>query len=121
LHEHHLGSTIHVFAVRSFYEFMIWADKHSYTYVSLDIDAMAYAINLRRAGHPSDYAIVVRDLEWCLTGQSTLVHEVIHTISSIWEDQNIDLCRATEELFALSAQRLYEDIVTKIYHKLLPR
>jgi hypothetical protein len=83
---------------------------------SVDGDGlMGYAVELRREKDGMrEYIIWVKDFEWTLQDQNTLIHEITHTIFKIWEFNNIPFCKETQEFMAHSIGNLYELVGRKL-------
>ena len=63
---------------------------------------------------PNVYLIWLNRFDWTLDDQDTLIHEVVHTVTRIWEANNIKFVPETQEFFAHSVGRLYAAIAAKI-------
>jgi hypothetical protein len=63
---------------------------------------------------PTKWVIAVRDFQWTIKDQGTLIHEIIHTIIKIFETNSIPLNLDTQEFFAHDVSNLYEAIAVKL-------
>lgn len=61
-----------------------------------------------------DYLILLKEFDWTLSEQNTLIHEIVHTIIKIWDSNNIPHNTDTQEFFAHSIGNLYEQIGRKL-------
>ncbi len=60
------------------------------------------------------WIICIKDFDWSIRDQGTLIHEIVHTIVKIWAFNNIPYGKDTQEFLAHSVANLYEDIAYKI-------
>ena len=63
---------------------------------------------------PTEFVIFVREFEWSIKSQGTLIHEIVHTVMKIWDSNNIPHDLSTQEFLAHSIHNLYEDIARKL-------
>lgn len=67
---------------------------------------------------PTEYVIWMRDFQWAIKHQGTLIHEITHTVIKLWGNNNIPFNYDTQEFAAHAISRLYEDIAHKLLKKL---
>jgi len=63
------------------------------------------------------YIILLKEFNWTLSHQNTLIHEIVHTIIKIWASNNIHFNEETQEFLAHSIGNLYEQIGRKLLTK----
>jgi len=61
-----------------------------------------------------DYVILLKEFNWAIKHQGTLIHEIVHTVIKIWESNNIPYNADTQEFLAHSIAGLYEQIADKL-------
>ncbi len=66
---------------------------------------------------PPMYLIYIRDFQWTIKNQGTLIHELAHTVVKLWDTNNIKFNQDTQEFYAHTIANLYEDIAVKLYTK----
>ena len=66
---------------------------------------------------PTEFLIYIKDFQWTIENQGTLIHEIVHTIIKIWDSNNIPHTSDTQEFLATSVSNLYEDITRKLLIK----
>lgn len=83
-----------------------------------DVDGMGlggYSLELeKKSDGRHEYVIWIRDFNWTLQDQNTLIHEIVHTIFKMWEFNSIPICKETQEFMAHSIGNVYELIARKI-------
>lgn len=80
----------------------------------LDPNLNAFSTHVSAEGEPNIYLIWLSHFNWTLDDQSSLIHEIVHTIVRIWEANNIKFIPETQEFFAHSVDKLYSLIAGKI-------
>lgn len=65
-------------------------------------------------GKPSEYMIWLRDFQWTIKSQGTLIHEITHTVIKIFLANNIPFVPETQEFIAHQIANMYEDIAEKL-------
>lgn len=73
-----------------------------------------FSTYLEREDGLREYIILMKEFNWCIKNQGTLIHEIVHTIIKIWESNNIPYNADTQEFLAHSIGGLYEDIAHKL-------
>mgnify|MGYP007100072807 CR=1 FL=1 len=66
---------------------------------------------------PTEWVIYVKEFEWTIKNQGTLIHEIVHAVIRIWQHNNIPYNADTQEFLAHSIANLYEDITRKLLVK----
>ncbi len=61
-----------------------------------------------------EFIILVKEFEWKIQNQGTLIHEITHVIIRIFESNNIPFNKDTQEFIAHSIGNIYEMIARKI-------
>ena len=74
----------------------------------------AFSTHYSAEGEPNIYLIWLNRFDWTLNDQATLIHEIVHTVVRIWEQNNIKFVPETQEFYAHSVDGLYSLIATKI-------
>lgn len=64
-----------------------------------------------------DYLILLKEFQWTIDNQCTLIHEIVHTIIKIWQSNNIPYNNDTQEFLAHSIDHLYGMIAKKLLVK----
>jgi hypothetical protein len=76
-----------------------------------DYDAEFNAFSWSITGpYGTEWIIVLKEFDWCLSDQNILIHEITHTIIKICDSNNIKVNESTQEFLAHSVGNLYEDI-----------
>lgn len=70
--------------------------------------------HLDSADGTRDYIIVLKEFNWSIFHQGTLIHEITHIVFRIFESNNIPFNDQTQEFIAHSIGRIYEDIAHKL-------
>ena len=65
----------------------------------------------------TEMIIWVRNFNWAIKCQGTLIHEITHTIVKLFAQNHIPFTVETQEFFAHLISRMYEDVA----HKLVPK
>lgn len=63
----------------------------------------------------TEYGIQIKEFDWTLDQQGTLIHEIVHTVIKIWSSNNIPYTYDNQEFLAHSVSNLYVDIAAKIF------
>jgi len=79
-------------------------------------DFSGFSTSLDIDGKPTDWIIYVKNFDWTIENQGTLIHEIVHTIIKIWQSNNIPYNQDTQEFLAHSIANLYEEIARKIFY-----
>lgn len=61
-----------------------------------------------------DYLILLKEFNWTIKHQGTLIHEVTHTVIKIFDSNNIPFNAETQEFIAHAIGRIYEMIAEKL-------
>lgn len=67
---------------------------------------------------PTEWVIYIKEFNWTIKNQGTLIHEIVHTVIRIWQSNNIPYNSDTQEFLAHSIANLYEDIARKLLIKI---
>ncbi len=110
------GQEVVVFCNQEPRVFIDWQKKFNVSNVDDDFNPNFSAFSTHISGEdmPNKYVIWVNHFNWTLDDQSSLIHEVIHTIFRIWEANRIPFCPETQEFLAASTDKLYSTIAAKI-------
>ena len=68
-------------------------------------------------GEPRMYLIILKEFNWAIFHQGTLLHEIVHIVIKIFDANNIPFNADTQEFIAHSVARLFEDIAYKLLVK----
>jgi len=82
-----------------------------------DDNFAAFSTSWDIKGTPREWAVAVSDFDWTISGQGTLIHELVHTIIKIWDFNNIPVTIESQEFFAFAIGNLYEDIAHQIFKR----
>lgn len=106
---------IHVFLNFTSSDFKKWNTKRGVEDDSHDDkDFMALSYELGSERSPTEWAISVKEFNWTIRDQGSLIHEIVHTIIKVWKLNNIPVNPDTQEFLAHSIGNLYEDIAAKL-------
>ena len=61
-----------------------------------------------------DYIIFLKEFNWTIRHQGTLIHEITHTVIKIFESNNIPFNHDTQEFIAHSITGIYEALCRKL-------
>jgi len=61
-----------------------------------------------------DYLILLKEFNWSIFHQGTLIHEIIHIVIKIFSGNNIPFNEDTQEFIAHMTGRIYEEIAHKL-------
>ena len=61
-----------------------------------------------------DYLILLKEFNWAILHQGTLIHEITHLVIKIFEANNIPFNHDTQEFIAHSISRIYELLANKL-------
>lgn len=61
------------------------------------------------------HAVCLRQFEWSISDQATLIHELTHVTFRIFQANNIPFNADTQEFIACMIDRLYEMVASKIF------
>lgn len=115
------GRLIHVFINHTHNEFAEFARKKGATDYknddSADKNFAAFSTVMESNKGPDEFVICVKNFDWTIKDQGTLIHEIVHTIIKIWKANNIPYNDSTQEFLAHSIGNLYEDISGKIFNR----
>ena len=110
---------VNVFINQPYEKFIKWQKKIGV--VNLDDDRnynfLAFTTHIDGEKTRTKYVIWISEFDWTLDNQETLVHEIVHAVIRIWDTNNIELSKHTQEFFAHSVGRLYSDIGAKLFNK----
>jgi hypothetical protein len=110
------GQEVVVFCNQKFEAYTKWQKKLGVSNVDEDLNPNFSAFSTHVSGEdmPNKYIIWVNHFAWTLEDQSSLIHEIIHTVFRIWSANNISFCSETQEFLASSVDKLYSSIAQKI-------
>lgn len=63
---------------------------------------------------PREYLILLKEFDWSIFHQGTLIHEITHIVFRIFESNNIPFNQDTQEFIAHSIGGIYESIARKL-------
>lgn len=63
---------------------------------------------------PRQYIILLKEFDWSIFHQGTLIHEITHTVIRIFEEKNIPFNNDTQEFIANEISRIYEMVAHKL-------
>jgi len=69
-------------------------------------------------GMPTEWVVYIKEFNWTIKNQGTLIHEIVHAVIRIWQSNNIPYNSDTQEFLAHSIANLYEDISRKLLIKI---
>ena len=75
------------------------------------------SIEIEASNGQTEMIIWVRNFNWVIKCQGTLIHEITHTIVKLFAQNKIPFTVETQEFFAQMISRMYEDIA----HHLVPK
>src|SRR3990167_2171955 len=64
-----------------------------------------------------DYVIYMKEFQWAILHQGTLIHEIVHVVVRIFQSNNIPFNPDTQEFIAHAVGRIYEMISHRIMEK----
>jgi hypothetical protein len=113
------GCKIHVFVNYSYAAFGKWLAKvgayeQGGSRDNYEDNFAGFSTVMSTKGKPDQFIICVKEFDWTLSDQNTLIHEIVHTIIKIWSSNNIPYNLDTQEFLAHSIGNLYEDIASKL-------
>lgn len=74
----------------------------------------AFATQMDSEDKPSEYIICMREFNWSIFNQGTLIHEIVHIVIRIFAANNIPFNKDTQEFIAQMVGRIYEDVAHKL-------
>lgn len=77
-------------------------------------DFAGFTTAIEISDQPTQWVIYIKEFEWTINNQGTLIHEIVHCIIRIWGSNNIPFNEDTQEFLAHSIANLYEDIARKL-------
>ena len=111
---------VHVFLNLSYEEYQEWQKKFAPEATDLDLgdnpNYQAFSTEITGGGKPTEWIIFLREFDWTLNNQGSLIHEIVHTIIKIWKENNIPFNSDTQEFLAQSVSNLYEDIGKELFY-----
>lgn len=108
--------TIHVLLNHSPEQYIQFLNRQKVTEVrdkSFD-DFSGFVTSISQDGKPTEWVLFIRDFQWTIQDQSTLIHEITHAVIRIWGHNNIPFNTDTQEFLAHSIANLYADIARKL-------
>src|SRR5450631_1562443 len=84
------GQSITVFINRQEADFMRWQKRLNIVNAEgFDANFQAFTTHVSGEGEPNKYVIWLTHFNWTLDDQSSLIHEIIHAVTRIWQANNI--------------------------------
>ena len=110
---------VHVFLNYSHSEFVKWVRKYGVDRYKndneYDVNFYAFSTIIHGKNRPDEWVICMQSFDWTIKDQGSLIHEIVHTILKIWNNNNIPHTLDNQEFLAHSVGQLYEDIAAKIF------
>ena len=76
-----------------------------------------FSSSMEKEGEPDQYIVYVKNFNWAIKCQGTLIHEIVHTIIKIFDANNIPYNLDTQEFLAQEVSNMYEEIAEKLLVK----
>lgn len=114
--------TVHVLLNYSDSDYERWRKRLGDTNFEAGLDKTNFAgftAQMDWPNRPSEWLICIREFDWKIADQGTLVHEIVHVVIKIFDQNNISFNVDTQEFLAHAIGNLYEDIAAKIWNKQL--
>jgi hypothetical protein len=107
---------VHCFINYSDADFQEWCDKKRCANLGGDsgIDLAAFSTEIEGLNRPTEWIIVLKNFDWTIGDQNSLIHEIVHTIIKIWAINNMRVNLDTQEFFAHEVGELYGEIAAQI-------
>lgn len=74
---------------------------------------LGFCCALEHDVRPTEWVIAIRDFHWRLADMNTLVHEIHHAVTKIFDDNGCRHTLDTQEFFATSEGRMFGGYRTK--------
>lgn len=104
-----------VFINRTKKEFDAWQKKMNVANdMPWNYNLGAFTTHLSAEEAPDIYVVYVPKFDWTIDDQATLIHELIHVITRVWNSNNIVFNNDTQEFFAHSVDKLWSNIAWKL-------
>lgn len=112
---------VHVLLNHTRKDYEKWMIKRGVTKEELsssgDTNFMAWSSVMSSSDKPDEWIIFVKDFDWTIKDQGSLIHEITHTVMKIFSANNIPFQLETQEFIAHSIGNMYEDICRQIFKK----
>lgn len=82
-----------------------------------DPNFTGWSAGMSAEGEPTEWIIVIKNFQWTISHQGTLVHEIVHTVMKIFSANNIPFQLETQEFIAHIVGNMYEDIAREIHKR----
>lgn len=118
--------TVHIFINYTNAQYNVWLKKYINKFggtvvgenrEEFDDNFDAFSSSWDVKGHPREWAVAVKDFDWTIQDQGTLIHELVHTIIKVWDFNNIPVSADSQEFFAYSIGNMYEDVAHQIFKR----
>lgn len=100
------------------HSYVKFLNKHKITDTGdkkLDLDRFnGFTTHLQNEDGTREFIIVLKEFDWSIFHQGTLIHEITHVVIRIFESNNIPFNADTQEFIAHSIGRIYEMIARKL-------
>ncbi len=111
---------IHIFLNHTYKDFDRWTKRKGYNQegkeiVNYDDNFAGFSTYMDGENQPTEWIICIKNFNWSIGSQGSLLHEIVHSIIKIWKFNNISFGEDTQEFLAHSIANLYEDICGKIF------
>jgi hypothetical protein len=111
--------TVHVLLNYSADDWVAWQKRKGIDNADKDQRAASnfagFSTQIDSTVSPSEWIICLKEFNWTISDQGTLVHEIVHVIMKIFLFNNIPFNPDTQEFIAHAVGNLYEDIAGKIF------
>lgn len=97
-----------------FNEFLKKHDASNETSTDKWANFSAFATQIDCDDKPSEYIICMKEFNWSIFNQGTLIHEIVHIVIRIFATNNIPFNKDTQEFIAHMVGRIYEEIADKL-------
>ena len=82
-----------------------------------DANLAGFSSQIDTEGEPSEWIICLKEFNWTIQDQGSLVHEIVHTVMKIFAMNNIPFVLETQEFIASMVGNMYEDIAATIHRR----
>lgn len=113
--------TVHVLVNYDQRQYARWAQRCGYKLeghaILGEADLAGFSSEITCDSEPTEWLIVLKNFNWCIQDQGTLIHEITHTIIKIFHANNIPWSDQTQEFLAHDIGNLFEAIAHKLFYK----
>lgn len=113
------GRKINVLLNYTHDEYLQWCSRNNIKDIS-DANVnnfAAFCTVIEDKNGQNEILIWIRQFNWAIKCQGTLIHEITHAVVRVFENNNIPFNSDTQEFFAHMIGRVYEDIAEKLIVK----